>query len=157
MEDPKPVAAPKAPEPQYAEPPEEDNKVAIAKTYVFNPLQAKKEIETGDFYMRRGNYGGAAMRYLEATLWDDGSADAFYKLGEASEKAKNYQQAREAFTKFLTLNSDKKKADEVKKRVEKYPGATPVTKNGPRSLDDLLKEDRGVEGDLRSKGIYRQQ
>ena len=48
--------------PKYAEPPEEDESLATPKVYSFNPLQAKKEISTGDFYMKRGNFKGAAYQ-----------------------------------------------------------------------------------------------
>jgi tetratricopeptide (TPR) repeat protein len=146
----------KTPEPAYQEPPEEDNKVAVDRTYAFNPLQAKKEIATGDFYMKRGNYGGAAMRYREATLWDDGSDEAFFKWGEASEKAKNYLDARDAFGKFLAINTDKKKAADVEKRLQKYPKvvADPVKKDGAKSVEQALEEQRKRDDSLRSKGIY---
>lgn len=108
-------------EPVYVEPPEEDESLITPKVYTFNPLQAKKEISTGDFYMKRGNYRGAAARFHEATMWDDGSEEAFFKWGEAAEKMKDYTSAREAFGKFAAMTADKKKADDVRKRVAKMP------------------------------------
>jgi tetratricopeptide (TPR) repeat protein len=108
-------------EPVYVEPPEEDESLITPKVYTFNPLQAKKEISTGDFYMKRGNFRGAAARFHEATMWDDGSEEAFFKWGEAAEKMKDYTSAREAFGKYVAMTSDKKKADEVRKRVAKMP------------------------------------
>lgn len=108
-------------EPVYVEPPEEDESLITPKVYTFNPLQAKKEISTGDFYMKRGNFRGAAARFREATMWDDGSEEAFFKWGEAAEKMKDYTSAREAFGKFVSMTADKKKADEARKRVAKMP------------------------------------
>ena len=35
-----------------------------AKEYVFNPLQAEKEISAGNFYLKKGNLRAAARRYL---------------------------------------------------------------------------------------------
>jgi tetratricopeptide (TPR) repeat protein len=117
-----PPPPPPDPQPQrYEEPPEEDESLSAPRVYAFNPLQAKKEISTGEFHMRRGNYKGAAYRFREATLWDDGNAEAFFKLGEASEKLKDYATAREAFEKFASLTEDKKKAEAARKRVAKYP------------------------------------
>ena len=142
--------------PKYEEPPEEDESIATPKVYTFNPLQAKKEISTGDFYMKRGNYKGAAYRYLEATQWDDGSPDAFRKLGEAYEKLKDYLAARDAFTKYLALESDKKKLDETRKRIAKYPASAQAPKSDEAvGLDDALKEDRGANAAARAKGIIR--
>jgi tetratricopeptide (TPR) repeat protein len=141
--------------PKYEVPPEEDESLATPKVYTFNPLQAKKEVSTGDFYMKRGNFKGAAYRYREATHWDDGSADAFFKLGEASEKLKDYPTAREAFEKFAGMTADKKKASDARKRIAKYPAAASTqTKKGLR-LDEALKEDRGDAATIRSKGIIQ--
>jgi tetratricopeptide (TPR) repeat protein len=139
----------------YATPPEEDESLATPKVYTFNPLQAKKEIQTGDFYMKRGNYKGASYRYREATLWDDGNADGFFKLGEANEKLKNFPAAREAFEKFASMGADKKKVADARKRIAKYPAAAPgATKDGV-GLNDALKEDRGATAAARAKGIIR--
>jgi tetratricopeptide (TPR) repeat protein len=143
--------------PVYATPPEEDETLATPKVYSFNPLQAKKEISTGDFYMKRGNYKGAAGRFREATQWDDGNADGFFKLGEASEKLRDYAAAREAFKKYVALAGDKKKTAEIEKRVAKYPAAKAGTENAQKGvgLDDALKEDRGARATVRAKGIIQ--
>lgn len=136
---PPPDYKPPAP-PVYEEPPEEDESLSTSKVYTFNPLQAKKEIEVGNMHMTRGNYKGAVYRFREATLWDDGNAEAFYKLGEANEKLKDYPAAREAFTKYTEMIGDKKKIADVQKRMAKYPEKAPEpvkkdpeinTKNAP--------------------------
>jgi tetratricopeptide (TPR) repeat protein len=150
-----PPPPPEPDPPIYAEPPEEDESLATPRVYTFNPLQAKKEISTGDFYMKRGNYKGAAYRYREATLWDDGSVDAFYKLGEASEKLNDYPAAREAFAKYAGISTDKKKIADVKKRVAKYPAEAPVETTDGVGLDDALKEDRAATAAAGAKGILR--
>jgi tetratricopeptide (TPR) repeat protein len=117
-----PPPAPKIdPNAKYEEPPEEDESLAAPKVYTFNPLQAKKEMQTGEFHMKRGNYKGAAYRFREATLWDEGLTEALFKLGEANEKLKDYDAAREAFAKFAKAADDKKKVADVQKRVAKYP------------------------------------
>jgi tetratricopeptide (TPR) repeat protein len=141
--------------PKYEVPPEEDESIATPKVYTFNPLQAKKEISTGDFYMKRGNFKGAAGRYREATLWDDGNADGFFKLGEASEKLRDYGTAREAFDKFAGMTADKKKAADARKRVTKYPAVASTDKKDGVGLNDALKEDRGATAAARAKGIIR--
>ena len=120
---PDPAAKPPALAP--GEPPEEDPG-QTPRVYTFNPLQAKKEIDAGDFYRKKGNYRAAMNRYFEATQWDSGSADAFYKLGEAREKLKEYPEAREAFAEYVKLNTDPKEAAAIQKRTAKYPAAKPV-------------------------------
>ena len=60
-------------------------------------------------------------RYLEATRWDPGSAEAFRKLGEAREKLHEYGPAREAYLKYIELAEDPKESDAVQKKMAKWP------------------------------------
>jgi tetratricopeptide (TPR) repeat protein len=99
-------------------PPEEDESLR-PKEYSFNPLQAAKEIKIGDYYMKRGKYKAAIMRYTEATKWNTQSADAFFKLGEAQEKQEDDKAARIAYQHALEIEPDGKLSGEVKKRLEK--------------------------------------
>ncbi len=101
-------------------PPEEDETLA-PKDYAFNPIQATKEIRTGDFYWKKGKFKAAAARYLEATRWNNQSAEAFRKLGEAEEKQDEPKLAREAFQQALSLTSEPKEASEIKKRLQRLP------------------------------------
>jgi tetratricopeptide (TPR) repeat protein len=110
---------PAAPE---QKPPEEDDSVK-PKVYTFNPLNATKDIRTGDFYMKKGNYKAAVARYLEATKWNGQSAEAYRKLGEAEEKFDEPKEAREAYQKFLDLDPDSKEAAGVRKRLQKLPAS----------------------------------
>ena len=82
--------------PQEAEPPEEDESLK-PKEYTLNPLQAATEINVGDQHVKKGKYSAAVYRYLEASRWDPGSAEAFLKLGGAYEKLHDFPNAREAF------------------------------------------------------------
>jgi tetratricopeptide (TPR) repeat protein len=97
-------------------PPEEDSSVG-EKQYSFNPLQAQKELQTGDYYYHKGSYRAAEGRYKEATLWNNGYDLAWLKLGETEEKLRDKKAAREAYEKFLELASDQKDSKD-QKRVE---------------------------------------
>jgi len=116
---------PAAPPP---EPPEEDESLA-PKVYALNPVQSKKEIVVGDQYFKKSNYSAAARRYVYATLWDPGSAEAFLKLGEAREKLRQYGPAREAYSKYIELAEDPKEKDAIRKKMEKWPDATAKTQS----------------------------
>lgn len=116
------LSAQKPPAATPPEPPEEDESLA-PKVYDLNPVQAKKEMTAGDYYFKKPNYSAAAKRYLEATRWDPGSAEAFLKLGEAREKLHDYPAAREAFSKYLELSDDVKEKDAIRKRMAKWPDA----------------------------------
>jgi tetratricopeptide (TPR) repeat protein len=102
------------------EPPEEDVTLK-PKEYALNPLQAQKEITAGNFYSKKGNHRAAQKRYLEATRWDSGSAEAFLKLGESSEKLHDFTTALEAYTKYLELDKNAKDGDALRKRIAKWP------------------------------------
>ncbi len=104
-------------------PPEEDTSVT-EKTYSFNPLQAQKELQTGNFYYHKGSYRAAEGRYKEATLWNNGYDEAWLRLGETEEKLRDKKAARAAYQKYLELASDQKdekdqkKVEEIRKKVE---------------------------------------
>jgi len=99
-------------------PPEEDASIAVP-VYGFNPLQAQKEIRTGNYYFKKGAYRAAAGRFEEATKWNSGEPEAWLRLGDSQEKLKDHKAARQAYTKYLELASDSKIADEVRKKLEK--------------------------------------
>jgi tetratricopeptide (TPR) repeat protein len=98
-------------------PPEEDETLQAKKEYAFNPLQAEKEVKTGEFYFKKGSFKAAANRFLEATKWNPGLAEAYFWLGEAEQKLKDTTAAHEAWSKFLELAPDGKRAAEVKKKM----------------------------------------
>ena len=105
------------PPPVTQEPPEEDATLVEAKEYTFNPLQAEKEVRTGNFYAKKGNYKAASLRYQEATKWNPGYAEAWLRLGESLEKRKEGKGAKEAYAKYLELAPDAKNAALIKKKL----------------------------------------
>jgi tetratricopeptide (TPR) repeat protein len=103
---------------KQAVPPEEDTSLAVGE-YSFNPLQAEKELQIGNFYFKTGKYRSAAMRFREATKWNQGFSDAWLRLGETEEKLKDPRAAKEAYTKYLDLASDAKNASDIRKKLQK--------------------------------------
>jgi tetratricopeptide (TPR) repeat protein len=103
---------------ESAVPPEEDVSLAT-HDYGFNPVQAQKEIRTGNYYFKKGSYRAAAGRFVEATKWNSGEPEAWLRLGEAEEKLKDKKAAHEAYEKYLELATEAKNADEIRKKLEK--------------------------------------
>jgi tetratricopeptide (TPR) repeat protein len=99
-------------------PPEEDKSIAVP-VYGFNPLQAQKEIRTGNYYFKKGSFRAAAGRFEEATKWNSEEPEAWLRLGEAQEKLKDHKAAKAAYTKYVQLAGDSKIADEIRKKLEK--------------------------------------
>jgi tetratricopeptide (TPR) repeat protein len=112
---------PKGPPPKVKvqEPPEEDETLAPPKQYAFNPLQANKELQVGNFYFKAGKYKAAAGRFREATKWNPGFAEAWLRLGETEEKRHNRPAAREAYARYLQLSPDAKDAHGIRKKIAK--------------------------------------
>jgi tetratricopeptide (TPR) repeat protein len=108
-------------EQQEQAPPEEDEAIARPKEYAFNPLQASKELQVGNFYFKKGSYRAAALRFREATNWNNGLAEAWLRLAEAEEKLENLKPAREAYEKYVELAPEEKRAKEIRKKLEKLP------------------------------------
>jgi tetratricopeptide (TPR) repeat protein len=96
---------------------DEDEDVLPQTEYAFNPIQAEKDLKIGDFYWKKGNHRAAAARYLEATRWNPGFADAYWRLGEAREKLNQPAEALNAYRKYLDVEGGGKKAGEAKKRI----------------------------------------
>jgi tetratricopeptide (TPR) repeat protein len=105
-----------AQEPPPQEPPEEDESL-IEKEYTFNPLQAAKEVQIGNFYFKKSSYKAAAARYREAIKWNEGFAEAWRRLGEAQEKLKDGKGARKSFQKYLELEPNGKHAAQIRKKL----------------------------------------
>jgi tetratricopeptide (TPR) repeat protein len=98
--------------------PAEEDKSFLSEAHSFNPLQSQKSIEVGDGYFKLGKYRGAAYRYQDATLWNDGNAEAWLKLGKVQEKLKDTKAAKDAYTKYLELSPESKDAPAVRKKLQ---------------------------------------
>jgi tetratricopeptide (TPR) repeat protein len=117
-QDGKPAVNPPAATAQEQAPPEEDENLR-PKDYAFNPLQATKEMTTGEFYMHKGKFQAAANRFREATRWNPTLPEAFLKLGEAEEKNHDKRAAKEAYQHYLELAPDGRLAKDVQHKMSK--------------------------------------
>lgn len=93
----------------------------IDEFHPWNPHKAQKDIEVGDYYYKRENYNAAASRYQEALIYKPKDADATFKLAQALEKLKKYDDARDNYTAYLKILPSGKMADEARKALERMP------------------------------------
>ena len=110
---------PKDPTITKEEVPKEEDENLGTKEYSFNPLQAEKEVRVGEYYFKKGSYRAAALRFREATKWNQGYGEAWLRLGETAEKQKDTKTAKEAYAKYLEVAPDAKDAAEIRKKLEK--------------------------------------
>ena len=110
---------PKPPAAAQEEIPPEEDAGSAPKEYSFNPLQAEKELKIGNYYVRKGSVRAAAMRFREATKWNEGYSDAWLRLGEVEEKLKDSKAAKEAYAKYVALAPEAKNSAEIRKKLSR--------------------------------------
>ena len=85
----------------------------------WDPLRAEKDLEVGQYYMRKGDVDAAIDRFQDATLAKPGYAVPFRFLGEAQEKKGLKKPAIKSYQRYLELYPRAEDADKIRKRIEK--------------------------------------
>jgi tetratricopeptide (TPR) repeat protein len=93
--------------------------LAEMDVHEWNPLRAMKDVEVGDYYFRLGNYRAALSRYLEALQFKPHDAAATFKLAQALEKTKEFDEARFRYQEYLAILKDGPSAGEAKRALER--------------------------------------
>ena len=85
----------------------------------WDPLRAEKDLEVGQYYMKKGDLDAAIDRFLDATEARPGYAIPFRYLGEAQEKKGLKKQAIQSYQRYLDLYPHAEDGDKVRKKIEK--------------------------------------
>src|SRR5467141_3498328 len=85
----------------------------------WDPLRAEKDLEVGQYYMKKGDLDAAIDRFLDATVAKPGYAVPFRYLAEAQEKKGLKKQAIKSYQRYLDLYPHAENADRVRKRIDK--------------------------------------
>lgn len=85
----------------------------------WDPLRAEKDIEVGQYYMRKGDVDAAIDRFQDATTAKPGYAIPFRYLGEAQEKRGLKKQALASYSRYLDLYPHAEDGDKIRKKIEK--------------------------------------
>jgi tetratricopeptide (TPR) repeat protein len=85
----------------------------------WDPLRAEKDLEVGQYYMRKGDLDAAIDRFQDATEAKPGYAVPFKYLGEAQEKKGLKKQAIKSYQRYLDLYPHAEDGDKVRKKIEK--------------------------------------
>ncbi len=89
-------------------------------------MKAMKDIEVGDFYVKKENYPAAISRYREALEFKPHDAEATFKLAEVLNKTGDVAGATEdyeAYLKILPNGPYAKKAKEALSKLKEKPPA----------------------------------
>jgi tetratricopeptide (TPR) repeat protein len=85
----------------------------------WDPLRAEKDLEVGQYYMRKGDVDAAIDRFQDATTAKPGYAIPFRFLGEAQEKKGLKKQAIKSYQRYLDLYPHAEDGDRVRKKIDK--------------------------------------
>jgi tetratricopeptide (TPR) repeat protein len=85
----------------------------------WDPLRAEKDLEVGQYYMRKGDVDAAIDRFQDATAAKPGYAVPFRYLGEAQEKKGLKKEALKSYSRYLELVPRADDAEKVRKKIAK--------------------------------------
>ena len=85
----------------------------------WDPLRAEKDLEVGQYYMRKGDVDAAIDRFQDATTAKPGYAIPFRFLGEAQEKKGLRKEALKSYSRYLDLVPRADDAERVRKKIAK--------------------------------------
>jgi tetratricopeptide (TPR) repeat protein len=104
-----------------------------------DPALSKKNIEIGNFYYKKKNYGGAISRYLTALEYMPDSDRAYESIVKAykalldsyetflnsTEERGQIEQAMDSFKEYLKYNPDSERYSEFQKKLSKLQEKSP--------------------------------
>ena len=86
---------------------------------MWDPLRAEKDLEVGQYYMKKGDMDAAIDRFQDAALAKPGYAIPFRLLGEAQEKKGLKRDALKSYTRYLDLFPHAEDKEKIEKKIEK--------------------------------------
>jgi tetratricopeptide (TPR) repeat protein len=114
----KPEAAPEKQKPAAKK--NADNATqSAADQPTWDPLRAVKDLEVGQYYMKKGDLDAAIDRFQDATTAKPGYAIPFRYLGEAQEKKGMKKPAIKSYQRYVDMVPHADDADKVRKKIEK--------------------------------------
>jgi tetratricopeptide (TPR) repeat protein len=93
----------------------------VHETLPYDPHKAAKDIEVGQYYLKRKNYRAALDRFNEALLYKPNDAEAVYRLAQTQEKLELYALAYQNYRSYQTIFKEGpyvKEAQEAMQRIE---------------------------------------
>jgi tetratricopeptide (TPR) repeat protein len=116
----KPSEAPAAPPPKSPAKQKKDTATQNAPDQpTWDPLRAEKDLEIGQYYMKKGDLDAAIDRFQDAAVAKPGYAIPFRFLAEAQEKKGLKKQAIKSYQRYLDLFPHAEDGDKVRKKIDK--------------------------------------
>jgi len=119
-----PAGAPPAPAPDSGKKPGAKGKNTDSATSnapdqpTWDPLRADKDMQVGQYYMKKGDVDAAIDRFEDAIVAKPGYAIPYLYLGEAQEKKGQKRLAAKSYTRYLDLYPHAEDAAKIRKKIE---------------------------------------
>ena len=97
----------------------------VTEMHAWNPHKAQKDVEVGEFYMKRKNYRAAEDRFREALTYKPGDAIATYRLAEVLDAQGQSEEAVKNYEAYLKIPSSGKFAPEAKRALARLEAKQP--------------------------------
>jgi tetratricopeptide (TPR) repeat protein len=109
-----------APPPKQGAKPNKDSATSSAPDQpIYDPLRAEKDLEVGQYYMRKGDVDAAIDRFEDAALAKPGYAVPYRFLGEAQEKKGLKKKAIKSYQRYLDLYPRAEDKEKIQKKIDK--------------------------------------
>jgi tetratricopeptide (TPR) repeat protein len=116
---PDPPSAPEAPKSKSAKKNKDAPTKSAADQPTWDPLRAEKDLEVGQYYLKKGDVDAAIDRFEDAAAAKPGFAIPYRYLGEAHEKKGQKREAIKSYTRYLDLYPHAEDAAKVRKKIDK--------------------------------------
>jgi tetratricopeptide (TPR) repeat protein len=97
----------------------DDSNQEVQEFHPYDPHRALKDIEVGDFYFKKKNYGAALDRYREALFYKPNDALANFRMAQAFEKLAELEDAAAHYQEYLRILPHGPLSGEAQKALEK--------------------------------------
>jgi tetratricopeptide (TPR) repeat protein len=109
-----------------------------SEMHVWNPHRADKDVEVGDYHMRRKNYAAAESRYREALDFQNNNGPAMFGLAQVLEKEKKNSEAAQYYSLYLKTLPHGPKADNAKAGLQRLGASVPENTGTVAGKDKLV-------------------
>ncbi|MDQ1405664.1 MAG: hypothetical protein QOG55_1293 [Acidobacteriaceae bacterium] len=119
---PLPPGAPDSPHPKSSNKKSKDKDTptnSATDQPTWDPLRAEKDLEVGQFYLKKGDLDAAIDRFQDAAAAKPGFAIPYRYLGEAQEKRGDKQEALKSYRRYLDLYPHAEDAKKIQKKIDK--------------------------------------
>jgi Flp pilus assembly protein TadD len=103
----------------------DSDSASTGEMHVWNPHKADKDVEVGDYHMKRKNYPAAESRYREALQYQNNNGAAMFGLAMALEKQKKTGEAVQYYGLYLKTLPHGPEADKAKSALQRLGAAVP--------------------------------